>query len=74
MIDQATRWIEVAVQPEKEAITTAESYDLEWLCRYPRPRQFVHDQGLEFTGAEFQELLCSYGLKSKSITANVWRT
>ena len=69
MIDQATRWLEVAVQPNKESLTTAESFDREWLCRYPRPRQVVHDQGLEFTGEEFQELLRSYGLKSKPITA-----
>ena len=68
MIGQATRWLEVAVQPNKESITTAESFDREWLCRYPRPRQVVHDQGLEFTGEEFQELLRSYGLKSKPIT------
>ena len=69
MIDQATRWLEVALQQGKESLRTAEIFDREWLCRYPRPRQVVHDQGLEFTGEEFQELLRSYGLKSKPITA-----
>ncbi|GMF14430.1 unnamed protein product [Phytophthora fragariaefolia] len=68
MIDQATRWLEVGFQPDKDALTTAESFDREWLCRYPRPIQVIHDQGPEFTGDEFQELLRSYGIKAKPIT------
>ncbi|OWZ04540.1 LOW QUALITY PROTEIN: hypothetical protein PHMEG_00023540 [Phytophthora megakarya] len=69
MIDQATRWLEVGVQPDEESLTTAESFDREWLCRYPIPRKVVHDQGPEFTGEEFQELLRSYGITAKPITA-----
>ncbi|POM79703.1 Pol protein [Phytophthora palmivora] len=69
MIDQATRWLEVGIQSDKESLTTAESFDREWLCRYPRPRKVVYDQGPEFTGNEFQELLRSYGIKSKPITS-----
>ncbi|OWZ02754.1 Pol Polyprotein [Phytophthora megakarya] len=69
MIDQATRWLEVGVQLNKESLTTAESFDREWLCRYPRPRKVVHDQGTELTGEEFQELLRSYGIKAQPITA-----
>eukprot|EP00644_Phytophthora_capsici_P005341 jgi/Phyca11/96236/e_gw1.1.1686.1 len=69
MIDQATRWLEVGVQSNKESLTTAESFDREWLCRYPRPRKVIHDKGPEFTGKEFQELLRSYGIKAKTITA-----
>ena len=61
--------VKVGIQAEKLALATAESFDREWLCRYPQPREFVHDQGTEFTGAEFQELLSSYGIKDKPITA-----
>ncbi|OWZ03089.1 Pol Polyprotein [Phytophthora megakarya] len=68
IIDQATRWLEVAILPDKESLTTAESFDREWLCRYPRPQKVVHDKGPEFTGNEFQELLRSYGIKAKPIT------
>lgn len=68
IVDQATRWLEVGVQQDKRALTTAESFDREWLCRYPRPRKVIHDQGSEFTGEEFQELLRSYGIKAKPIT------
>ncbi|GMF24808.1 unnamed protein product [Phytophthora fragariaefolia] len=69
IIDQATRWLEVGIQPDKASLTTAESFDREWLCRYPRPMQVVHDLGPEFTGVEFQMLLYSYGIKAKPITA-----
>ncbi|OWY92888.1 Pol Polyprotein [Phytophthora megakarya] len=68
MIDHATRWLEIGVQPDKESRTTAESFDRGWLCRYPRPRQVIHDTGPEFTGNEFQELLKSYGIEAKPIT------
>ena len=51
IIDQSTRWLEVGIQTDKSALTTAESFDCEWLCRYPRPRDVVHDQGTKFTGA-----------------------
>eukprot|EP00644_Phytophthora_capsici_P007432 jgi/Phyca11/111805/e_gw1.21.610.1 len=63
MIEQATRWLEVGVQSNKESLTTAESFDRECLCRYPRPRKVIHGKGLEFTGEEFQELLRTTVLK-----------
>jgi cleavage and polyadenylation specificity factor subunit 1 len=69
IIDQATRWLEVDVQPDKLALTTAESFDRVWLCRYPRPVKVVHDLGPEFTGEEFKEMLLSYGIKPKPITS-----
>ncbi|OWY96984.1 Pol Polyprotein [Phytophthora megakarya] len=61
MIDQATRWLEIGIQADRQALTTAETFDREWLCRYPRPREVVYDNGKEFIGEEFQELLRSYG-------------
>ena len=46
LIDKETRWLEVSVHSNKNSPTTAESFDSEWLCRNPRPRQVVHDQYL----------------------------
>uniref|UniRef100_A0AAV1U4K5 RNA-directed DNA polymerase n=1 Tax=Peronospora matthiolae TaxID=2874970 RepID=A0AAV1U4K5_9STRA len=69
MIDHATRWLEVGIQHDKTSLTTAESFDREWLCRYPRPVTVIHDLGTEFTGDEFQELLRSYGIQAKPITS-----
>jgi len=42
-------WIEVGVRANTDALTPAESSDREWLCRYPRSIQVVHDLGTEFT-------------------------
>ena len=36
--------------------------------RYPKPIECGHDNGPKFTGHEFQELLDSYGIKSKPTT------
>ena len=52
----------------KESITVTRSLDQVWLCRYPRPVDCLHDNGTEFVSAEFQELLQSYGIKSKLTT------
>ena len=69
MVDHATRWLEVGIQPDKSSLTTAESFDREWLCRYPRPVKVIHDQGTELTGEDFHEMLRSYGIQSKLITS-----
>ena len=42
--------------------------DSEWFCRYPRPLLCRHDNGVEFDGWKFQELLQNYGVKSKPTT------
>ena len=38
------------------------------LQRYPRPVRVIHDQGSEFTGSVFQELLARSGIKSYPVT------
>ena len=48
---------------EKSAFYIAKKVDSAWLCRYPRPDSIIFDNGGEFTGREFQELLCSYGIE-----------
>ena len=68
IIDLNTHFIEIAALPNKESITVARSLDQVWLCRYPRPVDCLHDNGTEFVSAEFQELLQSYGIKSKLTT------
>ena len=68
IVDHATRWMEVGIQPDKSYLTTAESFYREWLCRYPRPVKVINYQGTEFTGEEFQEMLRGYGIQSKPIT------
>jgi RNase H-like domain found in reverse transcriptase/Integrase zinc binding domain/Reverse transcriptase (RNA-dependent DNA polymerase) len=68
IIDPDTYWTELVVLPNKLSLTIATAFDHEWLCRYPRPAECIHDNGTEFMGQEFQELLLSYGIRSKPTT------
>ena len=67
MIDRATNWPEFAIAKDATTITASNLFDKVWLCRYPRPKNVVHDNGTEFS-SEFLELLASYGIKSKPTT------
>ena len=68
IIDLGTCLTEIAPYVTKRADAIAEIFDRVWLCRYPRPSRCYHDNGTEFTGAEFQEMLASFGIKSKPTT------
>jgi len=52
-----------------EHVTT--KFENTWLCRYPRLGECVHDQGGEFTGAAFQAMLATNGIRSVPITTNI---
>jgi hypothetical protein len=62
IIDLSTHFMEIVALKNKESITVACSLNQVWLCRYPRPVDYLHDNGTEFISAEFQELLQSYGI------------
>jgi RNase H-like domain found in reverse transcriptase/Integrase zinc binding domain len=66
--DPATGWFEVAEIRNKTYEGTAKILDQTWFCRYPRPKRCISDNGNEFLGKEFQELLQSYGVKSVATT------
>ena len=68
MIDVRTRWFEIVRVKRKDAELVALNFDRVWLSRYPRPARCLHDNGTEFMGAEFQELLTSYGIKAAVTT------
>ena len=67
MIDRATNWPEFAIAKDSTALTASTLFDKVWLCRYPRPKNVIHDNGTEFS-SEFLELLASYGINSKLTT------
>ena len=46
----------------------AMQYENNWLAKYPRPLQCIHDNGGEFTGHEFQTLLQQQGISDKPTT------
>ena len=62
-VDKATGWPEIVALSDKRGETVAQIFDDAWLCWYPRPRRVVYDNGSEFIGFEFQELLHSYGIE-----------
>jgi hypothetical protein len=63
IIDKATGWPEFVTIQNKTSYHITLLFDSAWLCRYPRPARVVYDNGNEFAGQEFQELLESYGIK-----------
>lgn len=65
VIDDATAWPEVMQLDAKTAYHLARKFDAQWLCWYPRPKAVVFNNGGEFVGREFQELLCSYRVERK---------
>ena len=67
-VEAEFRWVEIGLQKGKQADTTAYHFEKLWICRYPKPLIVVHDQGTEFMGSEFQEMLSSLAIKSKCIT------
>ena len=68
IIDIGTLLLEIAPYSDKQAVSIAKIFDREWLCRYPRPARVIHDNGTEFTGAEFQEMLSSFDIKPQPTT------
>jgi hypothetical protein len=68
IIDLNTHLMEIVALKNKESITVARSLDQVWLCRYPRSVDCLHDNGTEFVSTKFQELLQSYGIRSKLTT------
>ena len=53
---------------DKTSKHIAEQFANCWLAQYLRPLKCIHDNGGEFIGWNFQELLTRYGIKSKPTT------
>ena len=69
MIDPATGWFEIVPYSDKKAISIANIVEQTWLMRYPWPTVVMHDQGNEFIGHEFKQMLEEdYGIKTKVAT------
>ena len=60
--------MELVAIPNKDSLTVTRALDCAWFSHYPRPVECAHDNGSEFVGIEFQEMLQSYGVKLKLTT------
>jgi len=67
-IDPCTRYLEIGLLSDKSGESVASLFDYQWLSRFPRPLECIHDNGSEFNSIEFQELLQSYGITSHVMT------
>lgn len=61
-IDTSTNLLEIARIDRKSAEYIAHRFQTTWISRYPLPSCCVHDNGGEFTGHHFQQLLRRYNI------------
>jgi hypothetical protein len=66
-IDMSTNFPEAIRIRSKHASHVGMHFKNIWLSRYPRPMKCIHDQGTEFIGADFQEVLRRAGIKDVPI-------
>jgi transposase InsO family protein len=59
-IDTVTNYPELIRLNSKTSLHVAQQFENSWLSRYPRPIRCIYDQGAEFIGQDFQNLLDEY--------------
>jgi transposase InsO family protein len=63
IIDQVTNYCEIIQIPDKTSTSVARAFENNWLASYPRPMKVIHDQGLEFLGRPFEQMLTNAGVR-----------
>ena len=69
IIDTVTNLIELVHIHAPNAAHIALLFENTWLVRYPRPSHCIHDEGGEFTGYAFQQMLLQNGIHDHCTTA-----
>ena len=65
IVDHSTAYPELSAIVNKQSEHVAKKTDLIWFCRCLRPQECGHENGAEFAGCPFQEMMHSYVIKSK---------
>ena len=68
-IDTVTGLVELKRLVNKTSAHVAKQFKNCWWSQYPQPLNCIHDQGGEFTGYSFQQLLHRHDIHSHAITA-----
>ena len=68
VIDPVTNLCEIYRLQEKSAYYVGLQLENGWLSRYPRPMRCIHDQGPEFQGTAFQQILENNGVEDVPTT------
>ena len=65
VIDPVTNLAEVIRIDTKAAAHVGMKFEHSWIARYPKPLACVYDQGTEFTGIGFQNILRAHGIERR---------
>ena len=68
-IDMVANLVEIIRVDRKTSAHIRSKFEQSWLARYPWPKRCVHDNGGEFNGHEFQELLVQCQIKDVPTTS-----
>ena len=68
IMDTVTNLLEIVRIDNKTSENITQLFANTWLSRYPWPAQVIHDNGGEFIGHEFQEMLKTLGITAKPTT------
>ena len=68
IMDTATNLLEIIRINNKTSANITQQFANTWLSRYPWPVQVIHDNGGEFIGHEFQDMLRQFGITAKPTT------
>ena len=69
IIDPVTNLVELVSIRRKTSDEIKRRFSQTWLARYPWPQRCIHDNGGEFTGWEFQELLSQANIQDVPTTS-----
>ena len=68
IMDTVTNLLEIVRIDNKSSENITQLFANTWLSRYPWPAQVIHDNGGEFIGHEFQDMLRTLGITAKPTT------
>jgi hypothetical protein len=69
IIDMVTNLTEIVRIPSKDSAQVALTFENTWLARYPRPSKCIYDQGGEFVGFPFQNVLRTHNIRRHPIAS-----
>ena len=68
IMDTVTTLLEIVHIDNKSSENITQLFANTWLARYRWPAQVIHDNGDEFIGHEFQDMLRELGITAKPTT------
>jgi hypothetical protein len=74
IINCFTSWVEIIPLQSKSGKHFTNLIEQEWLCQYPRPSQFIYDQGGEFENADIYSFCHHWYVNYQPITVRNPRT